>query len=85
MILDSGSAGLGSGAERGNKTMKLTNILGQTNRSFASVFLAFSLFGFLFPHQANQVKENHQVHLTRTEQVPKQEPADDGSVYEWFY
>jgi hypothetical protein len=47
--------------------------------------LAFSLFGFLFPHQANQVKENHQVHLTTTEQVPKQEPADDGSVYEWFY
>jgi hypothetical protein len=73
------------GAERGNKKMKLTNILGQNNRSFASVFLAFSLFGFLFPHQANQVKENHQVHLTTTEQVPKQEPADDGSVYEWFY
>ena len=44
--------------------MKLTNILGQTNRSFASVFLAFSLFGFLFPHQANRVKENHQVRLT---------------------
>ena len=58
--------------------MKLTNILGQTNRSFASVFLAFGLFGFLFPHHANQVKENHQVHLTTSEQVPQPEPADDG-------
>jgi hypothetical protein len=47
--------------------------------------LAFSLFGFLFPHHANQVKENHQVNLTTTEQVPQQEPADDGSAYEWFY
>ena len=73
------------GAERGNKKMKLTNILGQTNRSFASVFLAFSLFGFLFPHQANQVKQNHHVNLITTEQATQQEPADDGSVYEWFY
>jgi hypothetical protein len=66
------------------KEMKLTNILGQPNRSFASVFLAFSLFGFLFPHQA-QVKQNHQVNLTTTEQAPQREPADDGSQYEWFY
>jgi hypothetical protein len=65
--------------------MKLTNILGQTNRSFASVFLAFGLFGFLFPHPANQVKQHHQVNLTTTEQVTQQEPADDGSQYEWFY
>jgi hypothetical protein len=72
-------------AERDNKKMKLTKILGQSNRSFASVFLAFSLFGFLFPHHANQVKENHHVNLTTIEQVPQQEPADDGSVYEWFY
>jgi hypothetical protein len=67
------------------KEMKLTNILGQPNRSFASVFLAFSLFGFLFPHQANQVKQNHQVNLTTTEQAPQRESADDGSQYEWFY
>ena len=73
------------GAERGNKKMKLTNILGQTNRSFASVFLAFSIFGFLFPHHADQVKQNHQVNLITTEQATQQEPADDGSVYEWFY
>jgi hypothetical protein len=66
--------------------MKLTNILQGTNRSFASVFLAFSLFGFLFPHKADQVKQSHQqVNLTTTEQAAQPEPADDGSVYEWFY
>jgi hypothetical protein len=65
--------------------MKLTNLLGQTNRSFASVFLAFSLFGFLFPHQANQIKQHHQVNLITTEQTTQPEPAEDGSVYEWFY
>jgi hypothetical protein len=47
--------------------------------------LAFGMFGFLFPHQANQVKQNHQVNLITTEQATQQEPADDGSVYEWFY
>jgi Ca2+-dependent lipid-binding protein len=64
--------------------MKLPNILGQTNQSFASVFFAFTLFGFLFPHQAKQVKRNH-ANLTTTEQATQPEPADDGSQYEWFY
>jgi hypothetical protein len=74
-------------SEKGIKEMKLTNFLGETNRSFASVFLAFSLFGFLFPHHANQVQANpnHRVNLTTTEQATEPEPADDGSVYEWFY
>jgi hypothetical protein len=65
--------------------MKLTNILGQSNRSFASVFLAFSLFGFLFPHKADQITHNHHVNLTTTQQAAQPEPADDGSQYEWFY
>ena len=42
---------------------KLTNILGQTNRSFASFFLAFGLIGFLFPHNTTPVTQNHQVNL----------------------
>jgi len=67
------------------KEMKLRNILAQTNRSFASVFLAFSLFGFLFPHKADQVKQNHRVNLTTTEQAAQPEAAGDGSQYEWFY
>jgi hypothetical protein len=61
--------------------MKLTNILQGTNRSFASVFLAFSLFGFLFPHKADQRKQNHHVNLITTEQAAQPEPADDGSQY----
>jgi len=65
--------------------MKLTNILGETNRSFASVFLAFSLFGFLFPHNTKPVNQSHQVHLMKTEQAAQPRPADDGSRYEWFY
>jgi hypothetical protein len=65
--------------------MKLTTLIQQSNRSFASVFLAFSLFGFLFPHQTNQVKPNHQVNLRTSEPAMDREPADDGSQYEWFY
>ena len=65
--------------------MKLTNILGQTERSFASVFLAFGLFGFLFPHQNQPVKQNHRVNLITTEQATQPEPADNGSQYQWFY
>jgi len=71
--------------EKGNTEVKLSNSIKQPSQSFASVLLAFSLFGFLFPHQANQVQQNHQVNLTTTEQATQQEPADDGSQYEWFY
>jgi hypothetical protein len=43
--------------------MKLTNLVSKTHQSFASVFLAFSLFGFLFPHHVTGVKQTHQVNL----------------------
>jgi hypothetical protein len=66
--------------------MKLLNFVRHTHQSFASVFLAFSLFGFLFPHHVSQVKPNHQVNLRTSEQAAtQQEPADDGSQYEWWY
>jgi hypothetical protein len=84
-ILHAGSTDLVCIQKERTTKMKLTNVLAQTNRSFASVFLAFSLFGFLFPHKADQVKQNHQVNLTTTEQTAQPEPADDGSQYEWFY
>jgi hypothetical protein len=64
---------------------KLSNLFSKAHQSFASIFLAFSLFGFLFPHQTNQVKPNHQVNLRASEQTTEREPADDGSEYEWFY
>jgi hypothetical protein len=64
---------------------KLSSLISKSHQSFASVFLAFSLFGFLFPHQTNQVKPNHHVNLRTSEQATDREPADDGSQYEWFY
>ena len=64
---------------------KLSSLISKSNRTFVSVFLAFSLFGFLFPHQTNHVKPNHQVNLRTTEQAADREPADDGAQYEWFY
>jgi hypothetical protein len=73
------------GPDRSSMRIELSSLISETHRSFASIFLAFSLFGFLFPHHANQVKPNHQVNLRTTEQVTDREPADDGSVYEWFY
>ena len=65
--------------------MKLSSLISKSHQSFASVFLAFSLFGFLFPHQTKQVKPNHQVNLRTSEQATDREPADDGSQYEWWY
>jgi hypothetical protein len=65
--------------------MKLPNFIRYSHQSFAGIFLAFSLFGFLFPHQTNQVNPNHQVNLRTSEPATTQEPADDGSQYEWFY
>jgi hypothetical protein len=68
------------------KQMKLTNLIQQSNRSFASVFLAFSLFGFLFPHHANQVTGRHQVNLQQSEQKANQQTNDwTDPTYEWFY
>jgi hypothetical protein len=68
--------------------MKLPNFIRNSHQSFASVFLAFSLFGlfgFLFPHQTNQEKGKHQVNLRMSQQAAQPERADDGSQYEWFY
>ena len=48
--------------------MKLSSLISKSHQSFASVFLAFSLFGFLFPHQTKEVKPNHQVNMRTSEQ-----------------
>jgi hypothetical protein len=73
------------GPDRSSMQTKLSSLISNAHRSFANVFLAFSLFGFLFPDHRNQVKSNHQPNLKTTEQATDREPADDGSVYEWFY
>jgi hypothetical protein len=58
--------------------MKLFSLLKHANRSFASVFLAFSLFGFLWPHHANSATGHHKVNLLRPSQVQE---SDDDSWY----
>ena len=65
--------------------MKLTTLIQQSNRSFASVFLAFSLFGFLFPHNAKVMTERHQANLRIIEQTSKSNTDDLSPEYEWFY
>jgi hypothetical protein len=47
--------------------MKLPNLVSQSHQGFASVSLAFSLFGFLFPHHVTRVKQTHQVNLKASE------------------
>jgi len=60
--------------------MKLSSLISKSHQSFASVFLAFSLFGFLFPHQTHQVKSNHQVNL-RASQQPANPRIHPGQPY----
>jgi hypothetical protein len=66
------------------KVMKLTNVLGRASRPFAGVLLALSLLGF-FPLYAKQRHQDHRINLIKSERVKSQEPADDGSRYEWWY
>jgi hypothetical protein len=49
--------------------MKIINLVSKSHQSFASVFLAFSLFGFVFPHHVTGVKQTHQVNLKASEQT----------------
>jgi hypothetical protein len=62
--------------------MKLSSLISKSHHSSASVLLAFSLFGFVFPHQTNQVKSNHQVNL-RTSEQPANPPVHPGQLF-WF-
>jgi len=39
--------------------MKLLSLTKQPNQSFDSVMLALSLFGFLWPHNANSIGKGH--------------------------
>ena len=60
--------------------MKLSSLISNSHQSFASAFLAFSLFGFLFPHQTKEVKPNHQVNLRMSEQ-PVNPPVHPGQPF----
>jgi hypothetical protein len=49
--------------EKGNTKVKLSNSIKQPSQSFASVLLAFSLFGFLFPHHTHAGNGRHQMNF----------------------
>jgi hypothetical protein len=50
--------------------LKLTT---HPHQSFASVILAFSLFGFLWPHHANSANQRHHIgfHMQKDSQIQK--------------
>jgi hypothetical protein len=56
--------------------MKLSNLIKQPNQSFASVLLAFSLFGFLWPHHANSANGRQHVNMIQQSEA---QPNDDWS------
>jgi hypothetical protein len=58
--------------------MKLHNSILSSCQSFASVLLAFSLFGFIWPHHTNSAKQHHNVNTVKQNE-PQQN--DDDSWY----
>jgi hypothetical protein len=58
--------------------MKLSNSIIQPTHSFASVMLALSLFGFLWPHRSDSVKGGRHANFVQQNQV---QPNDDDSWY----
>ena len=65
--------------------MKLPNLISNYHQTFASVLIAFSLFGFLFPHHATRMKGTHQVNLKASEQTWQTKTYDYDPQYQWFY
>jgi hypothetical protein len=61
--------------------MKLPNLVSKSRQAFASVFLAFTLFGFVFPHHATSVKQTHQVNLKASEQTGQTKTDDSEPRY----
>jgi len=49
--------------------MELSNSIKQPNQSFASVLLAFSLFGFFWPDHVNPPNRCHDVNLVKPSEV----------------
>ena len=56
--------------------MKLSNLVSKSHQAFASVFLAFSLFGFLFPHHGNEVKRDQLANVRSSEQISQTKRAE---------
>lgn len=58
--------------------MQRSNSIKQPTQSFASVVLAFSLFGFLWPHYANSVQGRHHMNFIQQNELRQN---DDDSWY----
>ena len=71
MTNDAAARFLGStlGLEKGKTKVKLSNSIKQPSQSFASVLLAFSLFGFLFPHHTHAGNGRHQMNFMQKSEV----------------
>jgi hypothetical protein len=57
------------GLEKGKTKVKLSNSIKQPSQSFASVLLAFSLFGFVFPHHTDAGNGRHQMNFIQKSEV----------------
>jgi hypothetical protein len=59
--------------------MKLSKLGKQPSQTFASVFLAFSLFGFLSPHhEIKTANVHHQVNMMQPSQAKQQDDWSHG-------
>jgi hypothetical protein len=65
--------------------MKFLNSISKSHQTFASVFLAFSLFGFLLPHHGNEVKRHQLANVRTSEQISQTKTDDSIPQYQWFY
>jgi len=65
--------------------MKLPNLISNCHQTFASILLAFSLFGFVFPHHATRIKQIHQLNVKASEQTWQTKTDDSEPQYKWFY
>jgi hypothetical protein len=57
--------------------MKPLKLTAQSNQSFASVILAFSLFGFLWPHHPNSGNKRHRIHFQMQKDSQMQKSGGD--------
>ena len=58
--------------------MKLSNSIKQPNQSFASVLLAFSLFGFFWPDHVNPPNGRHDVNLVKPSEAQQKDDWING-------
>lgn len=69
---------LGWVSERGKSNMKLPNSIRKPNRSFVSVMLAFSMFGFFRPHHDNYAGQHHHANFMQQNEIRHPDDWSDG-------